>query len=71
MARYQKVWGSTLIDLVEGSFVLRAVDENTTHVSTIQHLEAVGAGTGNISEYLEDMFVSLVAVSNDEPLPQF
>ncbi|MCC7382170.1 MAG: hypothetical protein IT384_10085 [Deltaproteobacteria bacterium] len=71
IARYQKVYGSTAIDLIEGSFQLLAVDDapELTEVQLVDHLSAFGAGVENIQEAMEYRFSVILAAVHGQATP--
>lgn len=69
MVRYQKVWGSDFIDLLEGSILIMAVDDALTEVQFIEHLDALGGGTGEMVGSVERRFERMVAHAHGRPLP--
>jgi len=70
-ARFQKTYGTTYIELMEGSIVARARDANTTEIELIEHLKATGKGTETPLATMRDYFNSVVALTNGEPLPTY
>jgi len=50
MIRYQMVYGSEFIDLIEGSYQVISIDESTTEVQMIQHVQALSGGKDEIVE---------------------
>lgn len=71
LARSQKVYGLNIIHLIEGSIIVRHVDDQTCEVEIIRHLDAYMAGEGDIQSYIEDMYASIRAVAHGEPLPTY
>lgn len=69
--RWQKVSGTDLIDLLEGSAVLQEMDDETTAVEMIEHLETIGSDSTDTEAYLSDLFASVVAVVHGEALPTY
>jgi hypothetical protein len=69
MVRYQKVWGSDYIDLLQGSVLIIAVDDAITEVQFIEHLDALGGGTGEMVDSVERRFVRMVAHAHGQPVP--
>lgn len=67
--RYQKVYGSELISLIEGSIQLHATpDEGVTELQLIEHLSAAGGGATDIRASMQHRFDSIAAVARgDEP----
>jgi hypothetical protein len=63
MIRYQKVYGSDLIRLIEGSILLLATDdEAVTEVQMIEHVNAAGGGVADIRKSMQYRFDSVAAV---------
>jgi len=71
LTRYQKVYGTQFITLLEGSITLLEVDTDIVEVQFIEHTKAVSAGPGDIEGSMTDRFASMVAVSHGDPLPQY
>jgi hypothetical protein len=59
--RWQKTWGTTYIRLLQGSVVGRKVDDNTTLIELIQHLDATDAGTDTITKWFNNYFNQILA----------
>lgn len=70
-ARFQKTFGTTFIELLSGSVVARAKDENTTELEFVEHLRATGKGSETVQSYLRDYFASIVAKAHGKPLPTY
>jgi len=71
VVRYQKVEGSEVIELIEGSITLVEVDDQVTEVGFVEHLQALGAEQDMITQYFEDLFDSILAGVAGEPLPTY
>ena len=69
--RFQKTWGTTFIEILRGSIVLRRVDDNTTSLEMIEHINAAMSGEDKISNYVRDLHASTVAWVHDRPLPTY
>lgn len=59
--RYQKTNGTEFIDLLEGSIVLRPIEDEVTELDMVEHLEAAAGGTPEIEAYLRNVFTDAVA----------
>ncbi len=59
-ARFQKTWGTTFIQTMEGSIVATAVDDETSEVELIEHLDAVRSDSGDCESFLTDVFDQLL-----------
>jgi len=70
MTRYQKVFGTTFIDLIEGSIQVIAVDPTTTEIQFIEHVKAAQGGSSEIATTLTDRFASVVARTHGQALPR-
>lgn len=66
---YQKTFGSTAVQDLRGSIVLRAVTPDVTEMEIIEYLRAVSSNHTNIESFLHDMYAGVVALSHGEPLP--
>ncbi|HEY3359335.1 MAG TPA: hypothetical protein VGQ83_39160 [Polyangia bacterium] len=71
IAVYQKTWGSTVIDAMTGSVLLKRIDGGTTAVETIEHLSAVMSADDSVASYQPDLFNSLKARVHGAPLPTY
>lgn len=68
---YQKTWGSTVIDYMAGSVVLRKVDESTTLFEFIHRLQALMSGAESVASQGPDLYASVLARVHGEPLPTY
>lgn len=68
-ARYQKTAGSSAIEDLQGSILLREVEPGVTEVAIIEYLRAIASGHENIESFLRDMFAELVILSHGGTLP--
>lgn len=70
VAVWSKVDGSSFIDILQGSMVLREVrGEEVTEVELEEQLKAALRDDATLVAFLDDFFASLVAASHGEPLP--
>jgi hypothetical protein len=67
--RYQKVYGSSFIDLIEGSVIVMRHGADEAEVQLIQHVSALSSGQDNIRTTFVDTVAALVAVSHGQPIP--
>jgi hypothetical protein len=67
--RWQKVWGTSAISLLEGSIVCRYVSEGVTEIEIQYHLDSIGGGYETVEKYLTDYYASILALAHDQPLP--
>ncbi|MBI5515974.1 MAG: hypothetical protein HY909_19485 [Deltaproteobacteria bacterium] len=70
-ARYQKVYGSSYIQLLRGSVVARQVDESVTGLEFIRHVKASSGGTDDLQQYLQDYYNSILARVRGQALPTY
>ncbi len=70
-ARWQKVWGSEVIGLLRGSVELEPVDDNTTRLQVIEHLDALQGRGDNARNYVTDFVNEVHLYSRGEPLPTY
>lgn len=68
MVRYQKIFGTTFIDLLEGSILITAVPGETdiTEVQFIEHLDAFSGGISDMSESMVIRFANMRAFARGE-----
>jgi hypothetical protein len=72
VAVWSKVDGTSFIDILQGSLVLRAVDgQDVTQVELEEELKAALRDDATLVAYLQDFFDSLVAASHGRPLPEW
>jgi hypothetical protein len=70
MVRYQKVYGSDLIQLIEGSVQLVAVDDpGVTEVQFIEHLAAAGGTQADMRTTMTHRFDAIVAAVRGDAHP--
>jgi hypothetical protein len=69
--RFVKTAGSTFLSLVEGSFVLRVVDANTTEFDLVEREDAVGQDEMSLGQFVRDFYASIVATVHGQPLPMY
>lgn len=69
--RWQKTYGTTFITTIEGSMVLRPVDDVTTEIDAVEHIKAARDSAGQIRQYLLDVHASTVATVHGMPLPTY
>ncbi|MBK9032609.1 MAG: hypothetical protein IPL61_15070 [Myxococcales bacterium] len=67
--RYQKVFGSDFISLIEGSIMLKAAPEGHTELEFIEHLSAVRGSTGQMRDSMIQRYHTLVELSHGRPAP--
>lgn len=67
--RYQKVFGSDFISLLEGSILLEASGDGHTEVQLIEHLTAIGGSLDQMRGSMSRRFAMLRAVAHGDPEP--
>lgn len=70
-ARWQKTDGASIVDLLEGSIVLTALEDDVTSVEIVEHLNTPGDESERLTSFFTDLWASLVAASHGEPLPVY
>ncbi|MDP3273955.1 MAG: hypothetical protein Q8Q09_02090 [Deltaproteobacteria bacterium] len=70
-ARWQKVRGSSFIELMRGSASAQRVSDTVTEVSIVYHLGAFSRTPEHAALFVRDLFGSWVAVVHDQPLPTY
>lgn len=70
-ARWQKVWGSTALSVMEGSIITRSLeaDPNITVIEYQYHLNALTSTHQTIRDYLTVVYGRLRERAHDRPLP--
>lgn len=71
LGRWQKTWGSEVIELLEGSVEIKAVEEGVTEVALIEHLDAFAGSRDNAISFVKDYYANILALSHNEPVPSF
>jgi hypothetical protein len=71
VAVWDKTDGTTFIDLLAGSLVLKPVTDDVTSIELIEHLRASLRDEETLEVYLTDLFDELVAETAGEPLPDY
>ena len=69
MIRYQKVFGSDFISLIEGSIQIRAAEGGNTEVQLIEHLSAIRGSLDVMRGSMRQRYLTLAAVAHDQPVP--
>ncbi|MCC7385677.1 MAG: hypothetical protein IT384_27760 [Deltaproteobacteria bacterium] len=71
MVRYQKVFGSTAIDLIEGSIQVIAPDDSTevSELQFVEHLSAFGGSVEEVRLAMKYRFDTIVATLRGGELP--
>ena len=70
LARYQKVYGTVYIDLIEGELEVVPLDASTTELAMIEHVDASQGGSAEITTTMNDRFASVLARVRGLPLPR-
>jgi hypothetical protein len=69
--RFDKTFGTVFIETLRGSIELTPVDDGTTRVSMIEHLQAAQGGIDNAVTFLRDLHGSVAARAAARPLPTY
>lgn len=69
MVRYQKVFGSDFITLLEGSILIKATDDGATLLEFIEHLSAFRGSFDQMKGSMTHRYQSLVEVAHGRPAP--
>ena len=69
MIRYQKVYGSDFISLIEGSIQVRAAEGGNTELQLIEHLSALRGSLDAMQGSMTQRYITLVALAHGQPLP--
>jgi hypothetical protein len=70
-AAYQKTAGTDYITTLAGSVVATSIDDQTTELDFIEHLDAFGSGPDVAQSYVNDYYNSIVATVHGQPLPTY
>jgi hypothetical protein len=71
VATYQKTWGTTFIERLEGSVELTSPAPGITELSFVERVDAAAGGDGTIAAYNRDLFASIMARVKGQPLPTY
>lgn len=70
IVRYQKIYGSELIRLIEGSIQVLATDDpDVTELQLVEHLDAAGGDASDIRGSMQHRFESIAAVVHGDEVP--
>lgn len=70
-ARWQKVRGSEVISLLEGSFVAKPRGDDAVELEVVYRQDGAFRDKDAILAYVRDFFASALAVTRGEPLPDW
>jgi hypothetical protein len=68
-ARWKMTFGTTYIDLMEGSIIARVVDAGTTSIEIEEHLDATQQGPSTVEQTEREYFSRLLLQVHGQPLP--
>jgi hypothetical protein len=66
---YEKTSGSSFVSLMEGSIQLISVSPGVTELQFAQRMNATDTDSTNIASWTNEMFLSVIAQVNGQPLP--
>jgi hypothetical protein len=69
--RWQKTAGSPFITLLEGSAVVARIDDDTTSLELVEHLDAVQTTSADTEAFLQDFYDSARIVVHGGDLPVY
>ncbi len=69
--RWQKTFGLALIEILEGSIVLTALDDELTEIEIVERLDAPSTDEDTIRLFLKDLFDETVLYTKGLPLPTY
>jgi hypothetical protein len=69
--RWQKTFGLALIEVLEGSIVLTALDDELTEIEIVERLDAPSTDEDTIRLFLKDLFDETVLYTKGLPLPTY
>lgn len=67
---YQKTQGTTYIEMMRGSVLVKHVEQGVTEVQMVRHVKAMQSAS-DLEQYLLDVFDNIVARVNGRPLPRY
>ena len=69
--RWQKTFGSEVIELLRGSMYAYAVDDGNTALEIVFHQRSLQADEPLMMEYLNDLQADILAATDGAPLPSY
>ena len=70
-ARYQKTFGTVLISLLQGSVVVRKLDDELVEIEYIEHISAAASGEEELKTYITDLHADIVDFAHGRELQSF
>jgi hypothetical protein len=68
---FSKTFGTTFISIMRGSIVARRIDDTTTELEFVEHLNAATGGADELMTFANDYYDNVVALSHGDPLPMY
>lgn len=62
---------ANLLEDLDGSVLVQAIDDSNTDVGIIEHLEATMTSTDDTEQFTGDFYASIVACAHGDPLPTY
>ena len=69
--RGEKTAGTTLIQSLVDSFIVRPIDDATSTIDVVCHVSSAGNGRADCEQYVKDAYASVVARVHGRPLPTY
>ncbi len=69
--RFFKSDGTSFIDMLAGSIAAYKLEDEVTAIEMIEQLDAAATSVEDVTQFLEDFYVDVVAYSHGEPLPEY
>ena len=69
--RWQKAYDRNYITLMGGSVIARRVDDGTTELELVEHLNATWKGSDTAETTMRDWYGSVVAKAHGRALPTY
>ncbi len=69
--RYQKTDGAAILDVMEGSIIATALNDDRTELELVQHLKAPLTTEADLLCYQQDLFDEVVLTTRGEDLPEY
>ncbi len=70
-SRWQKTYGSEVIELLRGSMVTAAENDNNTGIEIILHQKSLQSDQPLMMQYIEDLQADILAFTRGEELPAY
>ncbi len=70
-ARWRKTFGTSLISRLEGSVIVRPVDDELSEIEVVEQIDAAASGEEQIAHFVGDLHARIVARVHGQELPTY